>query len=112
MANEDTLKEVHAAQGNWSTLTTGQQTVAAAGTAEQLNDGVSLAVPDGSDLVIRALPGNTDTVYVGDSTVSASAGHAIGPSDPPLRVSVDDVASVYVDVAVSGEGVSWVVAAE
>lgn len=112
MANEETLQQVRDAQGNWSGIETGQETVAAAGTSEQLNGGTSLSVPDGSDVIIRALPGNTDTAYIGDDTVSATTGHAIGPSDPPLRLSVTDVATVYVDVAVSGEGVSWAVVNE
>jgi hypothetical protein len=111
MANEDTLNQLDNAQGNWATINTGQQTVATAGTAEQLNGGTSLTVPDGSELIVRALPGNSDTVYVGDSSVSASSGHALDASDP-VALSITDVSSVYVDAGTSGEGVSWAVVTE
>lgn len=46
MANEDTLQQLRDAQGTWPTVATGQDTVATAGTAEQLNSGTSLSVPD------------------------------------------------------------------
>lgn len=95
-------------QDNFAGLTSGQDTVTTAGTAEQLNGGTSLSIPDGATLKIRALNGNSTNAYVGDSNVSASAGYELAAGQE-VSLSVDDVSSVYVDVDTGGEGVSWVV---
>lgn len=100
---------IDAALGNWASVEHGQDTVATAGTAEALNGGTSLTVPDGARLVVKALGGNGGNVYVGADTVSASNGYvlAAGEETPPLGVT--DVSSVFIDVDTGGEGVSWVV---
>lgn len=94
---------------NESTVNHGQDTVSTAGTEEALNGGTSLAIPDGSMIVIRALNSNTGTVYVGDGTVSSSNGFELdsGEQSPPLKV--DDVSDISIDVDNGGEGVSWIV---
>lgn len=96
------------AQGNWPTIETGQQSVTTAGTAEQLNGGTSLAVPDGSALVVRADADNAGNIYVGDDTVTASTGFTLGAGES-ITMQVTDVASVYIDADNDAEGVSWIV---
>lgn len=93
---------------SYDTVAHGQQTVATAGTSEALNGGTTEVVPNGAGLAIRAHTGNTDEIYVGDGTVSASTGFALGPGES-LSLNVSDVADVHIDAAVSGEGVSWIV---
>lgn len=92
----------------FSGLNYGHDTVATAGTAEALNGGTSLTVPKGAILKVKALSGNTDLVYVGDSGVSSANGYELNAGEE-VRLKVDDVATVYIDVAVNGEGVCWIV---
>jgi len=81
----------------------GQETVAAAGTAEALKTTKTEVLA----VIIKALPGNTDDVYIGDSDVSSANGLVLSPGDP-VAIPIDDLAKVFVDVDVNGEGVSWV----
>jgi len=100
----------HVVNPSYGDVSMGQQTVAASGTAEALNGGTSLSVPQGGVLRITNLPSNTDTVYVGDSTVSTSNGFALGSTaTTPVPLNVADVSSVYVDATSAGDGVSWIV---
>lgn len=88
-----------------------QKTVAAAGTAEPLA---------ASDLYVRkaklkALSGNTDLVYIGDSTASATTGYAL-KADEEIDLHdlyhkdnfVLNLAEIYVDSVVNAEGVSLI----
>lgn len=112
---EDTLQRVRDAveslvgsAGNWPNIETGQDTVTTAGNAVQLNGGTSISVPDGASVAVRANSDNTGTVYIGDSTVSASTGFEKTPGDG-VSINVEDVSSIYVDADNSGDGVSWLV---
>lgn len=96
------------AQGNWSTVNHGQDSVATAGTAVQLNGGTSLPIPDGAPIAIRADAGNAGNIYVGDSTVSSSNGFILGAGES-VTLHVTDVTDVSIDADNAGEGVSWVV---
>lgn len=96
---------------NFSTVAAGQDSVATAGTAEQLNGGTSLPVPQGSTLTIRANSGLTGSMYVGDSTVSSSTGYILAGGET-VTLAVDDVAEVWIDTDSGGQGVSWVVEAD
>lgn len=107
--NTDLQYRIAESQGNWANIEHGQDTVATSGTAEALNGGTSLSVPDGATVEIAALPGNGGNVYVGDSDVSASNGRVLSAGDPPVRLNVTDVSSVFIDVDTAGEGVSWTV---
>lgn len=98
-------------QGNWATVDHGQQSVATAGTAEALNGGTSLTVPDGSSLAVRANGGNAGNIYVGDSTVASTNGFILGAGES-IGLQVSDVADVYIDADNAGEGVSWIVESE
>lgn len=95
------------AQGNWPNLETGQDTVATAGTAVQLNGGTSLVVPDGASVSVTALPSNAGNIYVGDSTVDSATGDVL-TADTSVSPPVTDVASIYIDADNAGEGVSWI----
>lgn len=85
----------------------GLQLVAAAGTAEAL---VASSTPCRA-VLINARPENTGQVVVGSSTVVAAAGTRRGIALVPggsVMLRVKDLADLYVDAVVSGEGVSFV----
>ena len=85
----------------------GLQLVASAGTAEALASSETKI----RAVLINALPENTGNVVVGASTVVASAstrrGIALVPGGSVL-LRVKNLADLYVDAVVSGEGVSFV----
>ncbi len=88
-----------------------QKTVTAAGTAEALEASTKLVYK----VKLKALSTNTDLVYVGDSTVAAATGFSLAAgvelSLTDLIGSSEDVmdlSKIYIDSAVSGEGVSVV----
>jgi hypothetical protein len=89
-------------------ITTGSKTVTAAGTRERLTALASnVAV---RSVAITAKPANAGKVYVGDSAVSSSNTPGLDPGD---TISIADPApfnlsDVYVDAALSGEGVDYV----
>ena len=93
-------------KGAWST---GQLDVTAAGTAEQLSS-TSIPVPLGCQLTIIAKPGNTGTIYLGNSKANCESsstrfdGLAAGLA---VSLKVNDVNLVWVDASVNGEGVSY-----
>lgn len=88
----------------------GQLDVTAAGTAEQLASDVS--VPVGCQLTVIAKPGNTGTIYLGNSKANAESATArFDGLSAGLAVSlkITNANLVWVDAAVSGEGVSYIV---
>lgn len=96
---------------NQPAFAAGKKTVTTAGTAEQLS---SQAVPDGFEVVIKALAGNATNVHVAKSKTDAetdadayelAAGETIG-----LKVQNTD--DIWVDVNTSGEGVTFAVETE
>ena len=93
-------------RSNRPSWTHGQKTVSAHGTAEQLP---SLIIPDGFELVVRALPGNTNNIYLGKTKALAesatdrlqfSAGNGV-----TLKVKNTD--QVWVDADDDNEGVDY-----
>lgn len=94
----------------------GEKTVTAAGTREPLFAGSSQDIMVLS-VTIKALSTNTGKAYVGDQTVAAANGFDLDPRD-----SVDlytdradrpiDLSKIFVDVAVSGEGVRFILLRE
>jgi hypothetical protein len=90
-----------------ATLTNGRKTVASAGTAEAIR-----ATLVCKWVTVTALPTNTAQVNVGASGVLATSGTQTGiPLSPgdSTTLTVADAAIVFVDAAVSGQGVSFVV---
>ena len=83
----------------------GQNTVAAAGTAEALGT-QQIAGP----LLVKALTTNTGLVYVGNDgagDVSSSNGYPLSAGDQVIFDHVGSLSAIYIDSAVNGEGVAW-----
>ena len=82
-----------------------RKTVTTAGTAEAL--GASTALEEG--VIIMALKGNTNNVFVGDSSVDKDSAkqYELEPGEA-MAIAVDDLAKIYVDVTTNGEGVQFV----
>ena len=91
------------AESRAPTLRVGEKTVTAAGTA----------VAIGSDTVrtitIVAKDGNTGQVYIGGSTVASTTNDGLAPGDSfSHRPGAPfDLADLYVDADVNGEGVDY-----
>lgn len=96
---------------NFNTVASGQDTVSTAGTAEQLNGGTSENIPNRGVLHVKALSGNGGSVYLGDSSVSATTGYELTASES-VTLHVGNVNDVWIDVDTGGEGVSWIVEAK
>lgn len=85
----------------------GRKTVSSAGTAEAL---VASSTPC-KRVHVQGLEANTGTVVVGGSTVVATSGTRRGialVAGQAVTIQIDDLAKVYVDAVVTGEGVSFV----
>lgn len=85
----------------WSSVV---KTVAVPGTAEQCT---ALAAPAGQKIVVKAMSGNTELVYIGNSKanaeststrVSLAAGQA-------AELAIENAELVWVDAVVAGEGI-------
>ena len=88
----------------------GQKTITAAGTAERLHTGLAV----NSAVMIKALPGNTGLVYVsndGAGDVSSANGLPLSPGDSCVFLFVGDLREIWLDAAVNGEGVGWIILA-
>lgn len=91
---------------SYPNINTGRKTVSSAGTAVRL---VSSNTPC-RKVEIQALPDNTDNVAIGDSNVLATSGSERGVILSPngsVTMYVSDLYALYVDAAVSSEGVSY-----
>jgi hypothetical protein len=82
----------------------GQKVVTTAGTAVALGTGRV----DGP-IIVKALPANAGLVYIGgvNGDVTSSNGMPLAAGNLVLFENVGDLADVWVDAAVNGEGVSW-----
>jgi hypothetical protein len=88
-----------------SATISGQNTVATAGTAEAL---ASSRIVNCS-VMVKALPGNGGTMYVGQVSgdVTSSNGMPLSPGDALIFEFVSDLAEIWIDSTVNGEGVAW-----
>ena len=86
-------------------IISGQKTVAAPGTAEQL----ATARQVNSPLMVKALSANTDLVFIGQVTgdVTSANGLQLAAGDVVIFSNVGDLSEIWLDVAVAGEGVAW-----
>lgn len=98
-----------------ATAGTGRQTVTTAGTRVQLGAAGSWTTGTGviSSIAITALSTNTGVIVVGDVACVAAAGTRRGTplsANQTASFPVDDVADLYMDSTVNGEGISatWV----
>ena len=84
----------------------GQKTVTTAGTAVTLgSDQVDSAI------LVKALDTNTGVVAIGNDgadDVTVSNGYRLSAGDQMIFDKVDNLAAIYLDSAVNGEGVSWI----
>ena len=84
----------------------GQKSVTTAGTAVALTTaGASLA----GSYLIKALPGNTGTVYIGNDgadDVTSSNGLPLSASNT-IVMTVTDLAQVKIDATADAQGVGW-----
>lgn len=81
----------------------GVKAVAAAGTDEVLASSQALK----SGVIIKAHSTNTGTIYVGPEGVTAATGFRLSAGES-VFVEVDNLADVWLDCSVSGEGVSFI----
>jgi hypothetical protein len=81
----------------------GQKTVTTAGTEVAL--GASTALKSG--VRVKALHGNTGWIYVGGNPVTSSTGYVLDAGEE-VFVEVSNLATVYIDASVNGEGVSFI----
>jgi hypothetical protein len=86
-------------------LLSGEKTVAAAGTAEAL----APASQRVKSVVIIAKGGNTNRVYIGGPDVASTTNDGLGAGE---WVTIEaagwlDLADIYLDVGVNGEGVDF-----
>lgn len=85
----------------WDSLV---KTVAAPGTAERCG---SLEAPAGLGIVVKAMSGNTDLVYIGSSKVKAEGAttRVSLAAGQAAVLYIDNSDLVWVDAVVAGEGV-------
>jgi proline racemase len=85
----------------------GQKTVTTAGTAVQLG-----AIQVNGAIMVKALDTNTGVVVIGNDgagDVTVSNGLRLLAGDPAVFIFVGNLGSIWVDSAVNGEGVAWIV---
>lgn len=81
----------------------GKKTVASAGTAEVIVGSSTTVV----GVVIQALESNTGLVYIGNSSVDSTNGMEL-QAGQATGLAIDNLNKVYVDAAVTGEGVCFI----
>lgn len=82
----------------------GKKTVTTAGLSLQLQT-ASQALTEG--VWVRALDANAGLVYVGNLSISATAGGTRLAAKEAVFIRIDNLNKVYVDVATNGEGVTF-----
>lgn len=92
--------------GAAGTLVSGQTTVATAGTAVLL----LAAATETKTIIIKALHGNTNNVYIGNVSddVSSSDGFVLDAGEALSMDVNNESVAIYVDSDTNGEGVSWI----
>lgn len=81
----------------------GQKTVASAGTEVALATSTALT----SGVRIKAMHANTGWIYVGANPVTSSTGFVLDAGEE-VFLEVANLATVYIDASVNGEGVSYI----
>jgi len=88
---------------NPSTITTGK-TTATAGAETKVTIGSGAL---GVGVTVKAMSTNTGLVYLGISTVSSTTGFQLAAGEQ-VFIPVSNLDVVYLDVAVTGEGVTYI----
>lgn len=103
-------------QKNKLTVAHDQQTASSADETITVTADSNFKVPDGATAAIKALPGNSGTIYLGSSERStgatASSGMPIGASEGVGDLAVSTLGSLEVFVPNSGDGFAWMVERE
>jgi hypothetical protein len=86
-------------------IISGQKAVTAAGTAEVLAASRQVNGP----LMVKALSANTGLVFIGQVTgdVSSANGMQLAAGEVAIFSNVGNLSEIWVDSAVNGEGVCW-----
>ena len=95
------LVQALAAETVPSTIYNGKKTVTTAGTRVALGAATSMRA-----ITVKALSTNTGIIYVGNATVASTNGLELLPGDT-VNFNVDDIAKIYIDSSVNGEGVTY-----
>lgn len=82
----------------------GQKTVTTAGTPEALAATQAIT----KSVTVKALASNTTAAYVQPNGALGASGFELAPGEASPPIEVADLATVFVDVATSGQGVSYV----
>jgi hypothetical protein len=85
-----------------TTIYNGIKTVTTAGTQVALAASTTV-----KSVTVKALRTNTNLIYVGDSSVSNTTGFQLSPGDT-ISMDIADLATVYIDSVIDGEGVSFI----
>jgi len=85
-----------------SSCAAGKTTATTAGTTAVLAGSTSI-----SSVTIKALTSNTGIICIGGSSVTTAAGFQLSPGDA-VSLDVDNLADVYLNAFVSGEGVTYI----
>jgi hypothetical protein len=101
LAKLDSIISGQAAPG---ALYGGKTTVTTPGTRVPL--GASQPLTEG--VLLRGLDANTQLVYPGNASVSATAGGTRLAAKEPAFIRANNVNLIYLDAAIAGEGVTWV----
>lgn len=83
----------------------GHKTVTTAGTAVPIGTGAIISI------TLKALHANTGMIYVGGYDVAAANGFVLDAGEP-VSLDVDNLADVYINADINGEGVSWIAVAK
>ena len=87
------------------TAISGQNAIAAAGTAEALGSQII-----NGPLMVKALDGNAGNVYVGNDgsgDVTSANGIVLAPGDAIVFEWVHELSSIYLDAANNDDGAAW-----
>jgi len=93
---------------NEQDFTAGQYTTSSADTTETIV-GSSITVPDGKEIVVKALNGNAGPVYIGPSTMSTNSEGYELTSGTGIGLAVTDLNKIHIRSPNSGDGVTWTV---
>lgn len=87
-----------------TTFAHGQNTDIDIAAAEQV---VVASTPSKHGVIVKALPGNTGTLYVGLVGVTTSTGFPLQAGDT-LTIPVDDANKIYAATDTDNQGIAWV----
>lgn len=84
--------------------TSGQKSITTAGTAEKLGSQLI-----NGPLMVKALLANTGNIYIGNDgeDVSSALGLELDAGEVVIFDFIGNLANIWVDASVNGEGVAW-----